>query len=160
MLLLFVSVQCQFQYDCHIDLIFTNQPSLVIINSGVHPVLHQNCHHQIILAQINLKVYYPPPYKQLVLDDKKADIDAINLAIKSFNWENAFNGKDINSRVELFNETLMKNIFGNFILNKIKTFRGSDKVKNKVRLKHKLHHRCLRHKRNSEDFAKLEYLCN
>ena len=133
----------------------------------MHPVLHQNCHHQIILAQINLKVYYPPPYKQLVLDDKKADIDAINLAIKSFNWENAFNGKDINSQVELFNETLMKNIFSNFIPNKIKTFRGNDlscmnedKVKNKVRLKHKLHHRCLRHKRNSEDFAKLEYLCN
>ena len=154
-----------FNMTCHIDLIFTNQPNLVIINSGVHRVLHQNCHHQIILAQINLKVYYPPLYKQLVLDDKKANIDAINLAIKFFNWENAFNGKDINSQVKLFNETLMKNIFSNFIPNKIKTFRSSDpswmnedKVKNKAKLKHKLHHRYLRHKRNNEDFAKLEYL--
>ena len=42
-----------------IDLIFTNQPNFVI-NSGVHPSLHQNCHHQIIFAQIDLKVYYPP----------------------------------------------------------------------------------------------------
>ena len=41
-----------------IDLIFTNQPNLVL-NSGVHPSLHQNCHHQVIFAQITLKVYYP-----------------------------------------------------------------------------------------------------
>ena len=38
-----------------IDLIFTNQLNLVI-NRGVHPLLHQNCHHQIIFAHINLKV--------------------------------------------------------------------------------------------------------
>ena len=90
-----------------IDLIFTNQPNLVI-NSGVHPSLHQNCHHQITFAQINVKADFPPPYKRLVWDYKKASIDAINLAIKSFNGENAFNGKDINSQVELFKkETLM-----------------------------------------------------
>ena len=41
-----------------IYLIFANQPNLVIY-SGVHPSLHQNCHHQIIFAKINLKVYYP-----------------------------------------------------------------------------------------------------
>ena len=29
-----------------IDLIFTDQPSLVI-NSGIKPSLHENCHHQI-----------------------------------------------------------------------------------------------------------------
>ena len=80
-----------------IDLIFTNQPNLVI-NSGLHPSLHQNFRHQIIFAKINLKVYFPPPYKRLVWDYKKANIDAINLAIKSFNQENVFNGKDINSQ--------------------------------------------------------------
>ena len=119
-----------------IDLIFTNQPNLVI-NSGVHPLLYQNCHYQIIFAQINIKVYCSPAYKQLVWDYKKANIDAINLAIKSFNWENVFHGKDINSQVELYNETLM-NIFSNFIPNKIKTFRDSDPpwmnddIKNKI----------------------------
>ena len=131
----------------------------------MHPSLHQNCHHQIIFAKINLKVYYPPPYKRLVWDYKKANIDAINLAIKSFNWENAFNGKDINSQVKLFNETLL-NIFSNFIPNKIKTFRDSDPpwinddIKSKIKLKHKLYHRYLRHKRNKEDFAKVEHLRN
>ena len=101
-----------------IDLIFTNQPNLVI-NSRVHPSPHQNCPHQLIFAQINLKVYYLSPYKRLVWDYRKVYIDLINLVIKYFNWENAFNGKDINSQVELFNETLM-NIFSNFLPNQIK----------------------------------------
>ena len=85
------------------------------------------------------------------------------MTIKSFNWENAFNGKDINSQVELFNETLL-NIFRNFIPNKIKYFRDSnppwinDDIKSKIKLKHKLYHRCLRHKKNNEDFAKPEHL--
>ena len=67
-----------------IDLISTNQPNLVI-NSGVHPSLHENCHHQIIFAQINLKAYYTLPNKLLVWDYEKVHIDSINLAIKSFN---------------------------------------------------------------------------
>ena len=44
-----------------IDLIFTSQPDLVM-ESGVHSSLHQNCHHQLIYAKVNLKVSYPPPY--------------------------------------------------------------------------------------------------
>ena len=91
----------------------------------MRPSLHQNCRHQIIFAKINLKVYYPPPYKRLVWEYTKANIDTINLLIKCSNWENACNGKDINSQVELFHETLM-NIFSNFIPNKIKIFRDSD----------------------------------
>ena len=42
-----------------IDLICTSQPNLVI-ESGVHPSLHQNCHHQIIYAKFNLQIFYPP----------------------------------------------------------------------------------------------------
>ena len=97
----------------------------MVVNSGVHSLLHQNGHHQITFAQINFEVYYNPPHKQLVWDYKKANTDAINLAIKSFNWESAFNGKDINSQVQLFNETPMS-IFSNFIRNNIKTFRDCD----------------------------------
>ena len=87
------------------------------------------------------------------------------MAIKSFYWQNVLIDKDISSQVESFNETLMK-IFSNFIPNKIKTFRDSDPpwinddIKSKIKLKHKLYHRYLRHKRNKEDFAKVEHLCN
>ena len=44
-----------------IDLIFTTQPNLVV-ESGVHPSLHPNCHHQIVFAKFNLQIYYTPPY--------------------------------------------------------------------------------------------------
>ena len=133
----------------------------MVINFGVHPPLHQNCHHQIVFAQTNLKTYYPQPYKRLVWDYKKANTDAISLAIKSCNQENAFNGKDINFQVELFNENLM-NIFSNFMPNQIKTFRNSDPpsmnddIKNKVKLKNNLYHRYLRHQRNNTDYANPE----
>ena len=35
-----------------IDLIFVNQPNLVI-DSGIHPPLHQNCHHQVIFCKLD-----------------------------------------------------------------------------------------------------------
>ena len=37
-----------------IDFIFTDQPSLVV-DSGVHPTLHENCHHQITYCKLHLK---------------------------------------------------------------------------------------------------------
>ena len=43
-----------------IDLIFKTQANMVL-ESGVHHSLHQNCCHQIIFAKLNLKVYYPSP---------------------------------------------------------------------------------------------------
>ena len=43
----------------YIDLIFTSQPNIVV-ESGVHLSLHPNCHHQIIFAEFNLKIYYQP----------------------------------------------------------------------------------------------------
>ena len=46
-----------------IDLIFVLQPNLVM-ESGVHSSLHENCHHQMIYAKFNLKTYYLPPYEQ------------------------------------------------------------------------------------------------
>ena len=41
-----------------IDLIFTDQPNLVI-DSGVHSSLHAKCHHQIIHCKLNLKIVSP-----------------------------------------------------------------------------------------------------
>ena len=35
-----------------------------------------------------------------------------------------------------------------------------DDIKSKIKLKHKIYHRYLRHKRNNKDFAILEYLRN
>ena len=47
----------------YIDLIFASRPNLVM-ESGVHSSLHENCHNQIIYAKFNLKIYYPLPYER------------------------------------------------------------------------------------------------
>ena len=50
-----------------VELIFSDERSLVV-NSGVHHTLHENCHHQITYFKLNLKFVYPPPYERLVWD--------------------------------------------------------------------------------------------
>ena len=65
-----------------IDLIFINKPNLVT-DSGIHPSLHQNCHHQVIFWKLNLKIEYPPPYAREVRDYRKAQTDLINRRILS-----------------------------------------------------------------------------
>ena len=59
-----------------IDLIFTDQPNL-IVDSGVHPSLHSNCHHQITHCKLNLNIEYPPPYEHLVRDYNKTNVESI-----------------------------------------------------------------------------------
>ena len=49
-----------------IVLICTSQPNLDQ-NSGTSASLFERCHHQIICAGINLKVFYPPQKKNLGL---------------------------------------------------------------------------------------------
>ena len=64
-----------------IDLIFTNQANLVV-DSGTHPSLLPNCHHQIIHCKINFQVEYPPPYQRHVWHYAKASKDTILSALK------------------------------------------------------------------------------
>ena len=53
-----------------IDLIFTTQPNL-IIESGIRPSLHPNCHHQIVYAKFNLFIHFPSPYLREVWHYKR-----------------------------------------------------------------------------------------
>ena len=59
-----------------IDLLFTSQPNLVI-ESGVHYSLHESSHHQLVHAQFNMKVWYPPPYEREIRNYQHANIDQI-----------------------------------------------------------------------------------
>ena len=99
-----------------IDLMFTDQPNLTT-DSGTHPSLHPNCHHNIIFCKINLKIIYPPPYRRLAWDFKRANISSIRKAIKMVDWQFTFFNKDTYERVSIFNEILM-NIFSNYIPHK------------------------------------------
>ena len=147
-----------------IDLIFTDQPNL-ILDSGIHSSLHPICHHQIIYSKINLSIEYPPPYERIVWDYKKADIAHINFAIDGFNWVNLFEGKNIDEQVHAFDETLL-NIFKNFIPHKIITFNDSDppwineEIKSKIQLKNQYYMHYVRNGRNATDYINLKRYTN
>ena len=96
-----------------IDLVFTSQSNL-IVNSGTLPTLHPNCHHQIIYAKCNLRIHYPPPYTRVVWHYKDSHDDLIRRAINQFNWERAFENKNVDEKVLTLNKTVM-NILSTFI---------------------------------------------
>ena len=79
-----------------IDLIFTDQP---VVYSAVHPSLHINCNHQITYCNLNLMILYPPPYKCLVRDYKRAIESAINAALNKVDWEFLLYKKSVNQQV-------------------------------------------------------------
>ena len=72
------------------------------MESGVHSSLHQNCHHQIIYAKINFKVFYPPPYEREIWHYQREDVDQIQQAIEQFSWEKSFRNVNVNEMVSIF----------------------------------------------------------
>ena len=96
-----------------IDLAFTSQPNL-IVDSGTHPSLHPNCHHQIIYAKFNLKIQYPPPYTREVWHYQDSNNDLIRKAIDRFNWERVLDNQSVDEKVLTFNQTIL-NILSSFV---------------------------------------------
>ena len=88
-----------------IDLIFTTQPNMVL-ESGVHHSLHQNCHHQIIFAKFNLTEYYLPPYERTIFHYSQANVDHIQQVINLFGWEKAFLNTDVDAEVSIFSNSV------------------------------------------------------
>ena len=78
----------------YIDLLFTDQPNLVI-NSGIKPLLQENCHHQITYAKFNLQTIYPPPYQRLVWDLKNANASSIQKALNMIDWNKLFSSANV-----------------------------------------------------------------
>ena len=91
-----------------IDLLFTTQRNNLVMESGVHSSLQSNCHHQIIYARFNLKIYFAPPHSSPM----KVKSGIIKKRILS--WERAFHRKNINEKVFILNNTI-NNVLSNFI---------------------------------------------
>ena len=109
-----------------IDLIFTQQPNLVT-SSGVHASLHNNCHHQITFAQIDLLVEYTPPYHRLIWDYSIADILNIRKSISAINWSHLFSDSHIDIQVSIFEVCALK-VFKNFVSTKYVAFDDKEPV--------------------------------
>ena len=86
-----------------IDLIFDSQPNL-LIESSVHPSLHQSYHHQIIYVKFNLDIVYPPPYEREIWHYQKANIDLIKCAINAFDWKKLIFNIDVDKMVYIFDK--------------------------------------------------------
>ena len=100
-----------------IDLIFAASPNL-IRETGVELSIFEKCHHNLIYGIIDFKVPLPPPYLREVWDYKNANVNHIQSAVSSIDWEFSFRGANVNKKVDILNECL-KNIFHNFTPNRI-----------------------------------------
>ena len=80
--------------------IFTDQQSLVV-DRGVHPFLHKNCHHQITHYKFNLISEYLPPYQHLVWDYKRANVNSIKQVLYQVNWSAILSDKDVHQQVNI-----------------------------------------------------------
>ena len=138
-----------------IDLIFTNQPNLVV-DSGTHPSFHPNCHHQIIHCKINLLVEYPPPYQRHAWNYAKADKDAILSALENVDWDRLFAKKTVHQQVNLLNDIILS-VFTNFVPNKVITCDDrdpswiNDNIKNKIKWKNSMYKNYKRNGKKTED---------
>ena len=145
-----------------IDVIFTDQPNL-FLETGVHPSLHENCHHQIVHGKLNVRSLSPPPYRRRIWFYDRAEATAIKKSIEMFPWKDTLS--DIacpNLQVKTLNETLL-NIFSNFIPNKTITVRPrqapwiTQPIKNFIRKKNRAYKSFIR---NGQPEDRLEAITN
>ena len=86
------------QFLSNIYLIIADQPNL-IVDSGAHPSLHSNCHHQITYCKLNLNTEYSHPYEHVVWDYNRANVEGIKTSIESVNWELMLINKNVRKQV-------------------------------------------------------------
>ena len=105
-----------------IDLMFTEQPNLVI-ESGVHPSLHEHCHHQIIYGKLSVFSIALPPYTRRIWYYDKADFVAIMKSIEMYRWHEHLDLVICSyEQVKLPNEILL-NTYSYYTPSQVKTIR-------------------------------------
>ena len=70
----------------------------MVLESDIHHRLYQDCHHQIIFAKFNLKLYYLPPHERTIFHYSLHISLNIQPAINLFDWENAFFNIDVDAQ--------------------------------------------------------------
>ena len=67
----------------------------MVVESRLHHSLHQNCHHQVLSAEFNLKVYYPPLYERTIYHYSQPNTDVVQQVINISDWKNALLNIDV-----------------------------------------------------------------
>ena len=147
-----------------LDLIITDQPNL-FVDSGVHSSLYAKSHHQIVFGVVNLSVLRPPPYKRIVWEYDKANIDMINHDLSSINWYEMLDRIDVNQAVDLFT-TLFLSVITRHVPNREITCSDrdapwiTDDVKIAIKRKHRVYHRYVKRGRRPEDWTRVKQVKN
>ena len=96
-----------------IDLAFTSQSNMV--------QYIQFSHHQIVFAQFDQKIFYPPPCVWCIWDYKYANTVQVKNALTFFNWERTLCNSSIDKKIYFLNKTII-NLMCNYIPNKTNLF--------------------------------------
>ena len=144
-----------------IDLIFTDQPNLVL-SSGTRSSLDPKCHHDIIHCRVNYKIPPPPPHERTVWHYDRANSEAIQRSLKAYPWVQQFNlNNDTNWQVKQFTE-VVHNVLSNFVPHDIKKIVPRDPrwitktLKTKLKQKNRLYKNYKKHGYREEDKLRLD----
>ena len=135
------------------------------MESGVRSSLQETCHHQLVYAKFNLKIWCPPPYERKMWHYEQANADPLKRAIKQFPFEKSFRNLRSNEMAYLFNKT-MKNILSNYISHETVTCDDRDppwinnKIKQLIQEINNTYRIYILSSKNSQIFEKGKYLQN
>ena len=97
-------------------------------------------------AKFNLKIYYPPQYHREIRQYNDANTELIRHAADQFNWQKPFLNKNVNEKVNIFNETIL-NILTNFIPHETAFCDGRDPPSFNNKIKSFIHEKDITFKR-------------
>ena len=88
-------------------LIFISQPNLVV-EPGVHPTLHPNCHHKIVFAKFNLMIFYHLPISENsgIIEEQILTLSE-EQSITSIGKKPTYCNTNVTKKVSIFYKTIL-----------------------------------------------------
>ena len=80
----------------------------MVVDSGAHPSLHPNFHHEIVYAK------FPSAYEREIWHYGQRSTERIRRPVHESNWQIAFSKLNTNERASFFKKTIL-NIVSSFI---------------------------------------------
>ena len=105
---------------------------------------------------MSFNLFFPPAYRRRICDLSRVNVNAIREAVKSVDWNRAFNGLNIDERVKFLIECVL-NAFYNFSQTKSShsgvkiTLWMTPEIKRMILENSKIYWRCVKHGRSIAD---------
>ena len=74
----------------------------MVVDSGAHPSLNPNFHHEIVYAKFNLKIRFPSAYEREIWHYGQRSTERIRRPVHESNWQRAFSKLNTNERASFF----------------------------------------------------------